>query len=56
MPPYDILRKMMRTFGIDEVARQRFSKQIATREGRRRRARALRRSGGERATAATASA
>jgi alkylation response protein AidB-like acyl-CoA dehydrogenase len=28
-PPYDILRKMMRTFGIDEVARQRFAKQIA---------------------------
>jgi alkylation response protein AidB-like acyl-CoA dehydrogenase len=29
LPPYDILRKMMRTFGIDEVARQRFAKQIA---------------------------
>ncbi len=28
-PPYDILRKMMRTFGIDEVQRQRFERQIA---------------------------
>ena len=28
-PPYDVLRKMMRTFGIDQVARQRFEKQIA---------------------------
>jgi alkylation response protein AidB-like acyl-CoA dehydrogenase len=28
-PPYDILRKMFRTFGIDEVARGRFAKQIA---------------------------
>jgi alkylation response protein AidB-like acyl-CoA dehydrogenase len=28
-PPYDILRKMMATFGLDEVARQRFEKQIA---------------------------
>jgi hypothetical protein len=27
-PPYDILRKMMQTFGLDEVARQRFHKQI----------------------------
>lgn len=26
-PPYGILRKMFRTFGIDEAARQRFSKQ-----------------------------
>ena len=29
LPPYDILRKMMQTFGIDEVARQRFASQIA---------------------------
>lgn len=29
MPPYDILRRLMRTFGLDEVARQRFAKQIA---------------------------
>jgi acyl-CoA dehydrogenase len=28
LPPYDILRKLMRTFGMDEMARQRFSKQI----------------------------
>jgi hypothetical protein len=28
LPPYDILRKLMRTFGLDEVARQRFQKQI----------------------------
>ena len=27
-PPYDVLRKMMATFGIDEVARQRFQHQI----------------------------
>lgn len=29
LPPYDILRKMVRTFGIDEVARQRFQREIA---------------------------
>ncbi|HZP42118.1 MAG TPA: acyl-CoA dehydrogenase family protein, partial [Candidatus Binatia bacterium] len=28
-PPYDVLRKMMATFGLDELARQRFAKQIA---------------------------
>jgi alkylation response protein AidB-like acyl-CoA dehydrogenase len=28
-PPYDVLRAMMRSFGIDEVARQRFARQIA---------------------------
>src|SRR5205814_5595263 len=28
-PPYDVLRKMMRTFGLDELARQRFQKRIA---------------------------
>jgi alkylation response protein AidB-like acyl-CoA dehydrogenase len=28
-PPYDVLRKMFRSFGIDQVARERFSKQIA---------------------------
>ena len=27
-PPYDVLRKMFRTFGIDQVARERFKKQI----------------------------
>jgi hypothetical protein len=30
-PPYDVLRKMMQAFGIDELARQRFARQI-TRE------------------------
>jgi alkylation response protein AidB-like acyl-CoA dehydrogenase len=29
LPPYDILRKMMRSFGIDEVAKARFAAQIA---------------------------
>ena len=29
VPPYDILRKMIRTFGMDEMARQRFEKQLA---------------------------
>ncbi len=29
LPPYDILRKLMRTFGMDEMARQRFASQIA---------------------------
>jgi len=29
LPPYDILRKLMRTFGLDEAARARFAKQIA---------------------------
>jgi hypothetical protein len=28
-PPYDVLRKMMRTFGLDEMARIRFAKRIA---------------------------
>ncbi len=28
-PPYDILRKMFKTFGMDAMARQRFEKQIA---------------------------
>src|SRR5258705_13982286 len=27
-PPYDVLRKMMQAFGIDEVQRQRFQRQI----------------------------
>src|SRR5207253_1921113 len=27
-PPYDVLRKMMQAFGIDEVQRQRFQHQI----------------------------
>jgi len=29
MPPYDILRKMLRDFGIADAARERFAKQIA---------------------------
>src|SRR5262249_14261644 len=29
LPPYEILRKLMRTFGMDEMARQRFASQIA---------------------------
>ena len=29
LPPYDILRKMVRTFGMDDMARQRFASQIA---------------------------
>ncbi len=28
-PPYDVLRKLLKTFGIDAMARQRFEKQIA---------------------------
>lgn len=28
-PPYDVLRKMLRTFGIDQMAKQRFEQQIA---------------------------
>jgi len=27
-PPYDVLRKMMRTFGIDAMAKQRFERQV----------------------------
>jgi acyl-CoA dehydrogenase len=29
VPPYDILRKMIRTFGMDVLATQQFNKQIA---------------------------
>ena len=29
LPPYEILRKMFRTFGLDELARARFEKQLA---------------------------
>ena len=32
-PPYDVLRKMMQTFGIDEMARMRFEQQIARERG-----------------------
>jgi hypothetical protein len=27
-PPYDVLRKMMKAFGLDEMARMRFEKQL----------------------------
>jgi acyl-CoA dehydrogenase len=33
-PPYDILRRMLRTFGMDQVAKQRFEKQIAREKAR----------------------
>ncbi|MGH7893608.1 MAG: acyl-CoA dehydrogenase family protein, partial [Candidatus Binatia bacterium] len=37
LPPYDILRKMMKTFGLDEAARMRFQKQIeAEKAGRKK--------------------
>jgi len=32
LPPYEILRKLIRTFGMDEIARARFAKQIAREE------------------------
>ncbi|MBI1813931.1 MAG: acyl-CoA dehydrogenase family protein [Deltaproteobacteria bacterium] len=36
LPPYDILRKMMATFGLDQVARARFERQIARDKARER--------------------
>ena len=36
-PPYDVLRKLFATFGMDEMARDRFKRQIELRAGRRRR-------------------
>ena len=38
-PPYDVLRKMFRDFGMDAAARDRFEKQIASSERPRRRRR-----------------
>jgi len=35
-PPYDILRKMVRTFGMDEMARARFEHQLAKKKARER--------------------
>src|SRR5256885_13700740 len=32
LPPYDVLRKMLATFGIDEVNRQRFRRMIERHE------------------------
>jgi alkylation response protein AidB-like acyl-CoA dehydrogenase len=34
MPPYDVLRKLVRAFGMDEMARARFHKQIAREKAR----------------------
>jgi len=36
LPPYDILRKMLKTFGIDELNRQRFRRQIERHEAAER--------------------
>lgn len=36
MPPYPILRKMIKTFGMDAVAKERFDKQIAREEAAER--------------------
>jgi alkylation response protein AidB-like acyl-CoA dehydrogenase len=44
MPPYDIMRKMIRTFGLDEIAKSRFDRTIAREKAGE--------SGGERRTAA----
>jgi alkylation response protein AidB-like acyl-CoA dehydrogenase len=35
-PPYDLLRKMFRTFGMDEIARERFEYQLAKKRARER--------------------
>ncbi len=43
LPPYDILRKLFSTFGMDEMARARFAKQI---EAEKKGEKAPRRSGG----------
>src|SRR5512145_1787647 len=34
LPPYDILRKLVSTFGMDEIARARFQKQIEREKAR----------------------
>lgn len=36
VPPYDILRKFVKTFGLDEMAKARFEKQIAREEAKAR--------------------
>ncbi len=43
LPPYDILRKLMRTFGIDEMARQRFASDRSPARRRAAEAKAARR-------------
>ena len=35
-PPYEVLRKMFRTFGMDEMARERFEYQLAKKKARER--------------------
>ena len=35
-PPYEVLRKMFRTFGMDEMARERFQYQLAKKKARER--------------------
>jgi len=47
LPPYDILRKMLRTFGIDEMNRQRFRRQIERHEATARDARSAAKPRGE---------
>ncbi len=37
LPPYDILRKLFKTFGMDELASANFDKQIAREEAHRQR-------------------
>ena len=34
MPPYDIIRKLYATFGMDQMARERFKKQVERKEAR----------------------
>ena len=50
LPPYDILRKMLRTFGMDAMARDRFNKQIE-----REKADAARKAAGEASASSKAS-
>ena len=46
-PPYEVLRKMFRTFGIDEMARERFRKQIEREKAGEQKKEGGSRSGGE---------
>jgi acyl-CoA dehydrogenase len=46
-PPYDVLRKMLKTFGIDEMARARFAKQIEREKAGASRETAKREGGGD---------
>jgi alkylation response protein AidB-like acyl-CoA dehydrogenase len=46
LPPYDILRKMYATFGMDELARARFEKQIAAEKAGKSRAEGRKGDGG----------